>query len=430
MPWAAAIGAVGTLGGAAISGAMSGGSSGGGGGGGGGSLGQGLGDILSGGLSAALGLQGLTGGNLNQLQAGAAAANPFGQYASGFVPMLQQLLGSGSGSMANMAELQAMSEQSFLQALEPSAHIGTDIGALTGAANISTPTQTGQLAALTNNPTQLISALQGGGIQTPAGITTLANQNPAALTAGQQFQYGQGLDALNRSLAQTGQVGSGNQYAAATQYGQNFASQAYQQNVQNALAAQQSIGQTAGVNQGLQGLVNQMGQNQFANVGSLAQLLGNQQQQTFGNILGSQQLQSQQQQNTQTNLSNLLSQLVGINSTGLNFQMGLLGPLLTATQASSSSPATAGGILSNLGVAQQNSAGNIASGLSGIGSGIGQLLGGINFGSSGGYSPNASLFGPTGGYGSNPFSGYYSGGGNTYGFSGGGTTGNAYGFTM
>src|ERR1700758_2818559 len=110
--------------GAAIGGIASGigAIAGGGGGGGGGSspvqqTSQGIGDILSGGLSAALGIQGLSGANLSQLQSGAAAANPFGQYAGGFVPALQQLLGSGPGSITANANAAHGSEVGLLQSI-------------------------------------------------------------------------------------------------------------------------------------------------------------------------------------------------------------------------------------------------------------------------------------------------------------------------
>lgn len=407
-------------------GSLVGGSGGGGGGGGSGfnSLGQGLGDILSGGLSAALGLQGLAGGNLNQLQAGAAAANPFGQYASGFVPQLQGLLGGAATGIQQQAAGNKQQEMNMLNQLRGSSNIDTGAGTLNWT--VGTPMQSGQLANLLNNPTQLIQSLQGGGVQTPAGITALANQDPSKMTAGQQFQYNQGLDAMNRSMAATGQFGSGNQLAAATQYGQQFASQAYQQNVANMLGAQQSINQTSGTNQGLQSLVNQMGQNQFGNTLSLAQLLSGQQQNTINNSLGVQQLLSQQRQNSQTNLQNLLTSMVGIDNNQINANMGLLGPLLTATQASNSSPATAGGILANLGVANQGSAGNVASGIGGLANGIGGLISGLNFGGGGGFGGfggtgqqsgfySGSGFGPSG-FGTISGGDYYSGGGNTFGF--------------
>lgn len=362
--------------------------SGGGGGGNNGSLGQGVGNILAGGLSSALGIQGLAGGNESQLQAGAMAANPFGSQSNQYYGPLAALLGGGPGSITGQSGANAGSEMGLLQQLLGSANIGTNLQSLSGMANISTPGQTNALQGLLNNPTQLLSSLQGGGVGLPSGISAILGQDPYQLTSGQQFQETQGLTNLNRSLAQTGQLGSGNQYAAAEQYGQNFASQAVQQNITNLLGAQSSANQTSSTNQGLQSLVNQMGQNQFGNTTSLASLLTGQQQSSFSNQLAGQQLQSTQEQNSQTNLQNLLSSMVGIGQTNIGNLLQQLGPLLTTSQASLSSPAAAGGILSNLGVANQSSAGNIASGLAGVGQGVGQLLNGISFGSGGTGDPS------------------------------------------
>jgi hypothetical protein len=375
------------VGGAVVSGAMSGG-----GGGGGsttsygttqnGSIGQGIGDILAGGLSSALGIQGLAGGNLNQLQSGAAAANPFGSQSNQYYGALQQML-MGSGGIVGASASNQNAETSFLQNILPGANINTNLGGLNSLSAPSTPGQTATMQSLINNPTQLISTLQGGGVGLPSGISAILNQNPYQLTSGQQFQETQGLTNLNRSLAQTGQLGSGNQYAAAEQYGQNFASQAVQTNISNLLNAQGVANSTSTTNQGLQSLVNQMGQNQFGNAANLSNILTGQQQSAFSNQLGLQQLQSTQQQNSQQNLQNLLQLLGGINQRGVAGQEAVLPGLLTATQASSSSPATAGGILANLGVANQASGSNIASGLGGLASGVGSLLQGVNFGSGG-----------------------------------------------
>lgn len=380
------------------------------------SLGQDLTGILSGGLASTLGLSGLAGGNLNQLQAGAAAANPFGQYATGFVPLLQQVLGSGAFGLPQEMLSAQQQDLGALQDLYKTANIGTNTGALSQLGNILTPGQASTMQGLVNNPTQLLSSVQQGNSQ----IGNVLGQNPYGFTQGEKFQYEQGLGALQTTQAAQGLTGSGNQMAALEQYGQNFASQATQQNLNNMFQANSQA-------QGLQGIVNAMGQNQFGNTLNLGQFLSGQQQNTFANQLGTQQLQSQQQQNTQQNLSNILTQMVGINQGEISNEMGLLNPLLTATQASLSSPATAGGILSNLGVANQQSAGNLASGMGGLANGLGgfgNMLSGLNFGggnytgdfsTSGGYSSggmySGTLFGPSG-----LGSGYNYGGSNSYGF--------------
>lgn len=359
-----------------------------------GSIGQGIGNILAGGLSSALGVSGLVGQNANQLQAGAAAANPFGAQAGQYQSILSQLLGTGgTGGGSNLLSQigsSAGQQTSFLQSLIPGANISTNTSSLSSLGNVSTSGSNSALQSLLNNPTQLMSSLQGG-VQTPSSIQAILNQNPYQLTSGQQFQQDQGLQSLNRSLAATGQIGSGNQYAAAEQYGQNFASQATQQNITNLLGAQQSVNQTAQTNQGTQSLMNQMGQNQFGNTAALQQILQGQSQANFSNQLGTQQLQSTQQQNTASNMQNLLTSLMGIGNSSNQSELGLLGPLLTASQASSSSPATAGSILANLGGAQQQSGQNVASGLAGLGTGIGQLISGIPFGSSSGASGSENL---------------------------------------
>lgn len=363
------------------------------------SLGQNLTGILGGGVAAGLGLSGLEGGNLNQLQAGAAAANPFGQYAGGFVPMLQNLL--GSGGILNNASGAWRQEQGALAGLNP--NIQTNTEGLSGLGNISTPGVTSALGNMVNNPLS--------GVQLPDSLKSILGESPYSFTKGEQFQYQTGLDSLQRTQAAQGLTGSGNQAVALEQYGQNFASQATQQNIQNLFGAQN--------------LANQMGQNQFGNALNLGQFLGNQQQATFGNQLGVQQLESSQQQNSFNNASNRLSQILGINNQALNTQAGLLGPLLMATQASSSSPAAAGGILANLGVANQTSAGNLNSGIGGLANGLGNLLGSVGFGggnnftgdfsTGGGYTSggdyNSTLYGPSG-YGG----GYTYGGDNSYGF--------------
>jgi hypothetical protein len=389
------------------------------------SLGQTLTGILSGGTAAGLGISGLAGGNLNQLQAGATAANPFGQYSTGFVPQLQQMLQGGLQTTGNNMMNSELANYSNMMGNQ---YIGTNTGGLSGMGNISTPGATGAMQGMLNNPTQMLSSLQGGGMQTPGGIQNILGQNPYSFTPGEQFQYQQGLNALQASTASQGLMGSGAQIVAAENYGQNFASQATQQNINNLFGAQQQATSIFGANQGLQGLVNNMGQERFGNALNLGQFQSGQQQSSFGNQLGTQQLQSSQQQNTAQNLGNMLSRLTGIYGQNMQGQQGLLGPLLQATQASSSSPATAGGILANLGVANQVSGGNLASGLGGLSSGLGNMLQGVNFG--GGGNPYAGSFSTSGGYSSGGDymssvfgpSGY--GGGYTYGGS------NSYGFSM
>lgn len=398
---AAGVGAAGAIGSAAINS----GSSGGGGGGGGGegfdtaNLGQGLTGILSGGISAGLGISGLAGGNANQLQAGALAANPFGGQSNQYYGALAALLNGGQQG-ANAANLQA--EMNTLNGITGQQTISTNTGALSSLGNISTPTQTGALANQAANPLS--------SVQLPASMQAILSADPYSLTAAQTSAMNTGLNTVQAQNAAQGLIGSGNQQIALQNYAQQTATADEQTNIGNLLSTQS--------------LASQMGQAQFGNNATLAQILSGQQQSTFTNQQGTQQLQTTQQQDTAQNLMNILSGETSIFGQNTTANENLINGLLTATQASSSSPATAGGILANLGVANQQSAGNLGNGLGGLANGLGNLLGGLNSGSnsfagdfsttggtttSGGYS--SLLGGPNG-----LFSGYNYSGSNSYGF--------------
>ena len=58
-------------------------------------------------------------------------------------------------------------------------------------------------------------------------------QNPSSITStpGYQFAYDQGLEAVNRTAAAKGQLGSGNRLYDLTKYGQGLASQTYNNTV-------------------------------------------------------------------------------------------------------------------------------------------------------------------------------------------------------
>lgn len=366
---AAAVGAVGTL---TASGGSSGGSS---------SSGGSYGDPsvnLAGGLSTAFGLDQLFGSGSNTVQgsaqAGAAAANPQGQYSQAFEQQLQMMLQGGITGQAQQANGQ---EMGLLNQLLGTAGIGTNTALLSQVGNIPTSGGATALSNMVNNPTQTISSLQNGGVNTSASLNAVASQNPYALNAGEQFQESQGLDALNRSLAQTGQVGSGNQMVAAEQYGQNFASQAQAQNIAQMESAQSTINNTSSTNQGQQQVLNQTNQNAANNALNLANLSNATQQQSFTNQLATQQLQTQQQQASQTNLSSLLTSLMGINNQTLGAYESELPALLTASEASQSSPSAAGAILSEEFANANNAAGNVASGIGGLSQGINGLANGI-----------------------------------------------------
>lgn len=79
-----------------------------------------------------------------------------------------------------------------------------------------------------------------------------------------QFRYDQGLEAVNRSMAAQGQLGSGLQMKSLMDYGQASASQEYG-NEWNRLASLAGVGQTAGV--GNTNMGNQFMQNLGAGMG-------------------------------------------------------------------------------------------------------------------------------------------------------------------
>ena len=71
-------------------------------------------------------------------------------------------------------------------------------------------------------------------VYTTAGnkLNTLL-QNPSSITStpGYQFAYNQGLEAVNRTAAAKGQLGSGNRLYDLTKFGQGLASQTYNNTV-------------------------------------------------------------------------------------------------------------------------------------------------------------------------------------------------------
>ena len=62
--------------------------------------------------------------------------------------------------------------------------------------------------------------------------------NPSSVTStpGYQFNLSQGETAVNQGMASEGLLGSGNQAAALTQYGQNYATSQYQTQLQNLMS--------------------------------------------------------------------------------------------------------------------------------------------------------------------------------------------------
>lgn len=89
----------------------------------------------------------------------------------------------------------------------------------------------------------LENQLKRGQLQAQQGYNQVAStagnrlntllQNPASVadTPGYQFTYNQGLEAVNRTAAARGQLGSGNRLYDLTKYGQGMASQTYNNTV-------------------------------------------------------------------------------------------------------------------------------------------------------------------------------------------------------
>jgi hypothetical protein len=102
-------------------------------------------------------------------------------------------------------------------------------------------------------------------------------------TPGYQFQFGQGMKALERSAAARGNLMSGGTLAAAQEFGQGLASQTYGQQIdrlQRAVGtAAPSIGQQAGLLQGTGQMLGQYGQAMGGAAGDISQNIANAAQQ-------------------------------------------------------------------------------------------------------------------------------------------------------
>ena len=288
-----------------------------------------LASLLSGIFSGGVGLAQLFGHGGSSASgsaaAGAAAASPFqsqfSQY-QGQVPGALNL----SSIIANSLMGGASNASSGLQGLASSG-IPWIINNVSGL-NTSVP---GVPSSVSNAPANLAASVNN--------LTSNIMSTP-----GVQFQYQQGLDSLNKSLAASGQLGSGAQMIAAEQYGQNFASTAYQQQLSDLLATQGQEFQ-----QGVTGT--QLG----------ASLAGQEFQQgisknsLLGNLAGMQ--------------GNIMSQAAGLPlqylSAAGNINQGLLNSLGLFSGASTGSPATAGSILSGQFANSQTALGNVAGGVGG-----------------------------------------------------------------
>lgn len=269
--------------------------------GGSGDLGALLSSIFTGAIGAGQLFGGGSGSVTGSAAAGAAAANPFGGQFGSYQPQLQQAITGQTGQ----------------------------IGAV--GSNISPITQ--QLLGMGGNAAGTAMAGSPGSLTSQLNnLATNYMANPAI-----KAQYQLGLDTTTAGLAATGNLASGKQMVELEKYGQQFASNAYQQQFQDILAGNsQAFQQNATVQQLLAGALGTAG-----------------------------------------GLQNQASQI------GISGQGNLIQQLLAASGATTGSPATAGGILSGQFDRSQQAQANLGSGLSGL---LSRLLGGG--GASGGGIPN------------------------------------------
>ena len=89
----------------------------------------------------------------------------------------------------------------------------------------------------TQQQAQAASPFTGQYQQYQPMLANLVN-NPSSVTStpGYQFNLSQGETAVNQGMAGMGLLGSGNQGAALTQYGQNYATNQYQTQLQNLMS--------------------------------------------------------------------------------------------------------------------------------------------------------------------------------------------------
>jgi hypothetical protein len=357
-----------------------------------------LGALLSGIFSGAYGLNQLFGSGSSSASgaaaAGAAAASPFQSQFGNYQPQIQGQLNVQEGTAGNYeAALNSIIAQ--LQGINPTVNAGNGnaqaVQGVTSAMNpfISNianlnPNVSGPGAAQLGSPQALASQLNA--------LSTNYMSNPAI-----QAQYQLGLSAVNTGQAASGTLGSGAQDVALEQYGQQYASNAYQQQYSDILGAnQQAFGQ----------LSTNTSQTQAAQEGTFGQGLSRAQgviggfQTQAGNELNLAQFLSGEQQQGISNQAGLLGSAGSLTnagaSTNANTNQGILNSLLTASGATVGSPATAGSILSGQFANSQAGAGNIAGGIGGIGSGLTGLLQSLLGGGGGGASGLAGLLGGLG----------------------------------
>lgn len=297
-----------------------------------------LGGLLSSIFTGAIGLNQLVGGGGSSVSgsaaAGAAAADPFasqrGQYQQvlqGLPGQLQGQIGAAQGAVNPIiAQLAGIG--------------GTGVGQ--------------QLQSMFGQPQQMLGGLINSvvpGVGTLQGqIDALASNymdNPAI-----RAQYEMGLNTVERGLARSGLMGSGAQMVELEKFGQQFASNAYQQQFQNLLSGAQANAALAG--------------QQFSQQAIAQQMLNQMNQQRFGQGLSLQQMLAQ-------SLGQAGNLQLGASGQQLGATGNLLQQMLTASGATTGQPGVAGGILSGQFANSQQAAANLGQGLTGT---LSRLLGG------------------------------------------------------
>jgi hypothetical protein len=354
-----------------------------------------LAQLLSGVFSGAAGISQLGQAGTNAA-AGASAADPFASQRPQYQAALSGQVGQINGQQASGTGTINSLLQNLLSA---NTQVTGDPGALATAQNL-TAAQNGQIAGI-------------GGLNSNAGTTTASENNAGANLTSQlsqlagnymsnpaiQAQYQLGLASATRGAAASGTAVSGGQLAQLEQYGQQFASGAYQQtfndlvtgastsNNMNLQATQeqaalsgQTFNQGLAQQQGMAGLLQQQEQNEMG----FNQSAAANQQASAGNFINQ--------------IGTGLSAVNQSNATNLQSSQGVLNSLLTASGASTGSPGTAGSILSGQFANTNTALGNLGAGITGAGSAIGSSAGSLLsslFGSGGsGISGSlASLFG-------------------------------------
>lgn len=290
------------------------------------------GQSILGGLFSGLGMAGIGPLSTKGLDRAAEAADPFAtqrpQYTNPLFNMMQGLEGqAGKGPI------------SFEQATSGSAPFAMSPGISPG-----------------------LRSSAGGASMSPALLAMMNGQDPST-----EFRFQTGIDSMNRSLAQTGQLGSGAQMIEAEKYGQQFASQEFQNQFARQLQLQQAGQGVQQQNFGQQLSVDQLGTNQWA--------------QQFSNLMS--------------------GATFGLSSQGQGISQELqLGSLLAnLAGAGTSNPSQAGAILAGkYGQSQDNIANFINSigGMGILGQGIGKMF-------SGGPSSAIPSIGPIPGDSGGPF---------------------------